>query len=125
MLLRDSYLSLLLGRRSYVLLATLLAALFTIYYQILEPANFQSFSETLRYFLSGLAALLAVVVSFNTLALRNQLSNMPNRMEALNKQLDEISNLLQPVIKQMEKNEEEESTTSYKKSTILYLVLLS
>lgn len=119
-LLGDSSVRILLGRRSYGFIAALLAVLFAIHYYILAPSNFSSFSDTLRYFLSGLAALLAVVVSFNTLALRNQLSNMPNSMEALNRQLDKISNLLQPVIKQMEKNEELEAHSSYKKSATLY-----
>lgn len=120
MLLGDSYVRILLGRRSYGLIAALLAILFAIHYYILSPSNFSSFSDTLRYFISALSTLLAVVVSFNTLALRNQLSNMPNSTEVLNRQLDKISNLLQPVIKQMENDEEQETPTSYKKSAILY-----
>lgn len=109
-----------LGRRGYGFIAALLAVLFAIFFYILAPSNFDSFSDTLRYFISGLATLLAVVVSFNTLALRNQLNNMPTSIETLNRQLDKISNLLQPVIKQMQKDEEQESPTSYKKSATLY-----
>ena len=120
MLLGDSYARILFGRRSIVFIAALLAILFAIHYYILEPSNFSSFSATLRYFISALSTLLAVVVSFNTLALRNQLSNMPNSVEVLNRQLDKISNLLQPVIKQMENDEEQETASSYKKSTTLY-----
>jgi len=78
-------------------MALSMAILFAIYYHILEPANFSSFSDTLRYFISALATVLAVVVSFNTLALRNHLNNMPTNMERLNSQLDKIANLLQPV----------------------------
>ncbi len=117
----DSTFRIILGRRGYGFIAALLVVLFTIFFFILTPGNFSSFSNTLRYFISGLATLLAVVVSFNTLALRNQLNNMPTSMEALDRQLDKISNLLQPVIKQREKNEEEQqSSSSYKKSATLY-----
>ena len=116
----DSTFRIILGRRGYGFIAALLAVLFTIFFFILTPGNFSSFSDTLRYFISGLATLLAVVVSFNTLALRNQLNNMPTSMEALDGQLNKISNLLQPVIKQREKNEEQRSSSSYKKSTTLY-----
>lgn len=119
-MLRDSNARIILGRRGYGFIAALLAALFAIFFYILDPSNFSSFSNTLRYFISGLATLLAVVVSFNTLALRNQLNNMPNSIEALDRQLDKISNLLQPIIKQMEKAEEQESSPSYKKSAALY-----
>jgi len=87
----------------------------------LTPGNFSSFSDTLRYFISGLATLLAVVVSFNTLALRNQLNNMPTSIETPDRQLDKISNLLQPVINQSEKYEEQKSSAQYKK--IAYTVL--
>lgn len=117
----DSTFRIILGRRGYGFIAALLAVLFTIFFFILTPGNFSSFSNTLRYFISGLATLLAVVVSFNTLALRNQLNNMPTSIEALDRQLDKISNLLQPVIKQKEKNEEQQSSSSsYKKSATLY-----
>lgn len=116
----DSTFRIILGRRGYGFIAALLTVLFTIFFYILEPSNFSSFSNTLRYFISGLSTLLAVVVSFNTLALRNQLNNMPNSIEALDRQLDKISNLLQPVIKQMEKGGEQESSSSYKKSVTLY-----
>jgi hypothetical protein len=109
-----------LGRRSYGLIAAIVAILFAIDYYILEPSNFISFSATLRYFVSGLATLLAVVVSFNTLALRNQLSNMPNTMQALNTQLDKISNLLQPIMKRMENDEAQGSSPSYENSATLY-----
>ncbi len=119
-MLGDSSVRILLGRRSYGLIAALVAILFAIDYYILAPSNFTSFSATLRYFVSGLATLLAVVVSFNTLALRNQLSNMPNTMDALNRQLDKISYLLQPIIKKTGNDEEEEASHSYEKSAMIY-----
>ncbi|MDQ3853773.1 MAG: hypothetical protein M3299_13165 [Thermoproteota archaeon] len=121
-MLEGSSVRIILGRRGYGFIAALLMVLFGIHFYILEPSNFSSFSNTLRYFISGLSTLLAVVVSFNTLALRNQLNNMPNSIEALDRQLNKISNLLQPVIKQGNKDEEQEpsATASYKKSVTLY-----
>lgn len=104
----DSLIRFLLGRRAYGFMALLIATLFPIYYYILEPSNFSSFSDTLRYFISALSTLLAVVVSFNTLVLRNQLKNMPTNMERLNSQLDKIANLLQPA-----EAEESNSTRQY------------
>ena len=106
-MLGDSIINIILGRRGYGFIAALLAILFGIFFYILGPSNFDSFSDTLRYFISGLSTLLAVVVSFNTLALRNQLNNMPNSIEALDRQLDKISNLLQPVIKKQRDKDEE------------------
>lgn len=121
-MLGESSIRILLGRRGYGLIAAVIAVLFAIDYYILAPSNFSSFSATLRYFVSALATLLAVVVSFNTLALKNQLSNMPNSMEALNKQLDKISDLLQPVIRQARENEKKglETHHTYDKSATLY-----
>lgn len=113
----DSTFRIILGRRGYGFIAALLTVLFTIFFYILTPGNFSSFSDTLRYFISGIATLLAVVVSFNTLALRNQLNNMPTSIEALDRQLDKISNLLQPVINQREKFEEQESSAPHKKKS--------
>ena len=120
MLSEDHLIRIILGRRGYGFIAALLSVLFAIFFYILSPSNFSSFSDTLRYFISGLSTLLAVVVSFNTLALRNQLNNMPNSIEVLERQLDKISHLLQPVINQMEKDQEQESSSSYKKSATLY-----
>jgi hypothetical protein len=60
-----SVIQVLLGRRAYGLVAFIVASLFIVYYYILEPSNFASFSDTLRYFISALSTLLAVVVSFN------------------------------------------------------------
>lgn len=120
MLLGDSFSGILLGGRSYGFIAAILAALFAINYYVLSPSNFSSFSDTLRYFISALSTLLAVIVSFNTLALRNQLNNMPNSMEALDRQLDKISNLLQPVLKQIRRTQGLELGASYEKSVTLY-----
>jgi hypothetical protein len=45
---------------------------------------------------------------------------MPNSIEALDRQLNKISKLLQPVIKQGNKDEEQEPHASYKKEATLY-----
>ncbi len=119
-LLGDSYVRIILERRGYGFIAALLAVLFGIFYYILSSSNFDSFSNTLRYFISGLSTLLAVVVSFNTLALRNQLNNMPGSLEVLDKQLDRLASVLKPIIKQQEKDEQQESSASYKKTATLY-----
>lgn len=84
--------------KGYLFLLAVEVALFFIYYYILSPSNFSSFSDTLRYFISALGTLLAVVVSFNTLALQNQLKNMTTGMDSLNKQLDNLEDILSPVL---------------------------
>lgn len=82
--------------------------LFIVYYYIISPSNFGSFSTTLRYYISALGTLLAVVVSFNTMAIQNQLKNMPTRIKSMNNQLDNIQNLLEPVFKKRKSNGENE-----------------
>ncbi len=64
-------------KKRFILLAIMEVILFVLYFYIVSPSNFGSFSDTLRYYISALGTLLAVVVSFNTLALQNQLKNMP------------------------------------------------
>lgn len=73
--------------------------LFIVYYYIVSPSNFNSFSTTLRYYISALGTLLEVVVSFNTMAIQNQLKNMPTGIKSMNTQLDNIQNLLEPIFK--------------------------
>lgn len=94
--IKDSFIRILLGRRAYGFLFLIIAPLFLLHHYILDPSNFASFSDTSRYFISALSTLLAVVVSFNTLALRNQLNNMPTDMQSLNSQLEKMTDLLQP-----------------------------
>lgn len=97
--LSDRVMNAMLETHAYAFIAAVVAALFAINYYILSPSNFDSFSTTLRYFISALAALLTVViVSFNTFALRNQLSNMPSSMGQLEKQLDKVADLVGPLL---------------------------
>ena len=93
----ESFFNLLSSAKRYAFVVAIEAALFFLYYYIVGPGNFDSFSDTLRYFISALATLLAVVVSFNTLALRNQIKNMPTSIEKLESELDKVSSLLEPL----------------------------
>lgn len=68
----NSFFNTLATNKRYILIVIIEVALFFLYYYIVSPSNFSSFSDTLRYFISALGTLLAVVVSFNTLALQNQ-----------------------------------------------------
>ncbi len=90
--------NILVTRKRYALLFAVGIALFLVFYYIVSPSNFSSFSGTLRNFISALGTLLAVVVSFNTLSLQNQLKNMPTNMKNLDEQIKKISELLQPII---------------------------
>jgi hypothetical protein len=95
----NSFFNMLSTNKRYFFIAAIEATLFFIYYYIVSPSNFSSFSNTLRYFISALGTLLAVVVSFNTLVLQSQLKNMPTNMDNLNKQLDNVENIVRPVLK--------------------------
>jgi hypothetical protein len=48
--------------------------------------------------LSALVTLLAVVVSFNTLTIQNQLKNAPKTIKELSDQLDDLRSLIEPVL---------------------------
>jgi hypothetical protein len=52
-----------------------------------------------RYYISALGILFAVAVSFNTLALQNQMKNLPRSISEVEEQVDKIENLLEPVIR--------------------------
>ena len=95
----NSFFNMLSTNKRYFFIAAIEATLFFIYYYIVSPSNFSSFSNTLRYFISALGTLLAVVVSFNTLVLQSQLKNMPTNMDNLNKQLDKVEDIVRPVLK--------------------------
>lgn len=95
----NSFFNMLSTNKRYFFIAAIEVTLFFIYYYIVSPSNFSSFSNTLRYFISALGTLLAVVVSFNTLVLQNQLKNMPTNMDNLNKQLDKVEDIVRPVLK--------------------------
>ena len=89
-------------KKRFILLIMVELVLFFLYFHIVSPSNFGSFSDTLRYYISALGTLLAVVVSFNTLALQNQMKNMPKSISEVQEQIDKIENLLEPVIRRKE-----------------------
>ncbi len=113
--MKEFFLNILVTKKHYILLALLEIMLFIVYYDVLSPANFGSFSTTLRYYLSALGTLLAVVVSFNTLALQNQLKNMPSDINAMNSQLENVQSIIEPVLKKRQKDNEKDK--EYKSNT--------
>ncbi|WP_458745991.1 hypothetical protein [Candidatus Nitrosocosmicus sp. T] len=84
-------------KKRYILLAIIEVFLFVAYFYIVSPSNFGSFSDTLRYYISALGTLLAVVVSFNTLALQNQMKNLPKDLSQVQDQVNNLNDLLRPV----------------------------
>ncbi|MDP9015950.1 MAG: hypothetical protein M3M87_04235 [Thermoproteota archaeon] len=113
--MKEFFLNILITKKHYILLALLVIMLFIVYYHVLSPSNFGSFSITLRYYLSALGTLLAVVVSFNTLALQNQLKNMPSNMNAMNSQLEHVQSIIEPVLNKRQKDNEKDK--EYKSDT--------
>jgi hypothetical protein len=105
---KDRTIGILLGRNRYAFMALVFGILFAIVYNILEPSNFQSFSATLRSFLSPLSTLLSIVVSFNTLALRSELNSMRTRRKEINEDLDRVRTMLTPALK-MDHNRQPDS----------------
>lgn len=97
-------------KKRYIILIFIEIALLVIYYIILESTNFDSFSNTLRYFISSLATLLAIVVTFNTLALQYHLKNMPENKDELDKQLNNIASLLHTLLHPKENKKFDEET---------------
>lgn len=97
-------------KKRYIILIVIEIALLIIYYIILESTNFDSFSNTLRYFISSLATLLAIVVTFNTLALQYHLKNMPEDKDELDKQLNNIASLLHTLIHTKDNKKFDEET---------------
>ena len=91
-------------KKRFILLAIMEVILFVLYFYIVSPSNFGSFSDTLRYYISALGTLLAVVVSFNTLALQNQLKNMPKDLSQVQDQIDNLDDLLMPLLSLKETN---------------------
>ena len=121
--MKEFFLNILITKKHYILLALLVIMLFIVYYHVLSPANFSSFSITLRYYLSALGTLLAVVVSFNTLALQNQLKNMPSNMDAMNSQLDNVQSIIKPVLNKRQKDNEkakEYKSNSFENASIYF-----
>jgi len=85
-------------KKRFILLAIIEAVLFALYFYIVSPSNFSSFSDIMRNYISALGTLLAVVVSFNTLALQNQLKNMPKDLSQVHDQINNLTDLLKPVL---------------------------
>ncbi|HET7643232.1 MAG TPA: hypothetical protein VFK40_06975, partial [Nitrososphaeraceae archaeon] len=88
----------LVTRKKYLLLLLIEIIYFSISYYIVSPSNFNSFSDTLRYYISALGTLLAVVVSFNTVALQNQLKNLPTNIKLLDSQLNRVETMIKPIL---------------------------
>lgn len=91
-------------KNGFILLAIIERVLFALYFYIVSPSNFGSFSDTLRSHMSALGTLLAVVVSFNILALQNQLKNMPKNISQVQDQLNNLEDLLMPILSVKESN---------------------
>lgn len=90
-------------KKRFILLTIIEVVLFALYYYIVSPSNFGSFSDTLRNYISALGTLLAVVVSFNTLALQNQLKKMPEDLSQVQDQIKSLENLLDPLMQVKER----------------------
>lgn len=112
--MQQFFINVLVTRWHYVFLALVEIALFIVYYYIISPSNFGSFSITLRYYLSALGTLLAVVVSFNTLVIQNQLKNMPTDIKSMENQLNKIQSFLDPVFNKSKSDSDlREETTDF------------
>lgn len=110
------FFNLLVTRKKYLLLLIIEVIYFSISYYIVAPSNFSSFSDTLRYYISALGTLLAVVVSFNTVALQNQLKNLPTNIKLLDSQLNRVETMIRPVLSQNKENEKWNKSFNNKKS---------
>lgn len=100
------FFTLLVTRKKYILLLIIEILYFSVSYYIVSPSNFGSFSDTLRYYISALGTLLAVVVSFNTVALQNQLKNLPTNIKLLDNQLKRVETMIKPILSQNKENED-------------------
>jgi hypothetical protein len=92
------FFNLLVTKKKYFLLLIIEVLYFALSYYIVSPSNFNSFSDTLRYYISALGTLLAVVVSFNTVALQNQLKNLPTNIKLLDSQLNRVETMIKPIL---------------------------
>lgn len=111
----------LVTRSRYILLAIVVSLSFIVYYNAISPSNFSSFSSTIRYYVPALGTLLAIVVSFNTLALQNQLKDMPIGIEILQRQLDKVDILIPDVLKKRNKDNEKEIPNTFEKSSDYFI----
>lgn len=81
-------------------------------------SNLYSFQNIFNSFIRALAALLAIVVSFNTLALQNEMKNMSTSIEEFNRQQDKIEKILKPLL--TDKIKDETATTFDTKENYIY-----
>ena len=109
------FFTLLVTRKKYILLLIIEILYFSVSYYIVSPSNFGSFSDTLRYYISALGTLLAVVVSFNTVALQNQLKNLPTNIKLLDSQLNRVETMIKPILSQNKENKYEKKNTNRSK----------
>ncbi len=81
-----------------VLIFSLLIISFLIAnYLLIQPENFGTFSQVMPYFISGLAALLAIVIGFNNYSMQNETNSMASELKRLEEELDRIEDLLRPL----------------------------
>ena len=115
--LSNLFFDVLVTRKKYLLLLIVEVIYFGISYYIVSPSNFGSFSDTLRYYISALGTLLAVVVSFNTVALQNQLKNLPTNIKLLDSQLNRVETMIKPILSQNKENKDEENNNTSKEKS--------
>jgi hypothetical protein len=111
------FFNLLVTRKKYLLLLIIEIIYFSISYYIVSPSNFNSFSDTLRYYISALGTLLAVVVSFNTVALQNQLKNLPTNIKLLDSQLTRVQDMIKPILSDSKENDERKNNSRLKEQS--------
>jgi hypothetical protein len=110
--LSNLFFNILVTRKKYLLLLIIEIMYFGISYYIVSPSNFNSFSDTLRYYISALGTLLAVVVSFNTVALQNQLKNLPTNIKLLDSQLSRVQDMIKPILSYSEEDDKRNDNNS-------------
>jgi hypothetical protein len=111
------FFNLLVTRKKYLLLLIIEIIYFSISYYIVSPSNFNSFSDTLRYYISALGTLLAVVVSFNMVALQNQLKNLPTNIKLLDSQLTRVQDMIKPILSDSKENDEKKNNNPLKEQS--------
>ncbi len=85
--------------KRYIFIIFIQTILFVVFYYLaIISLNFDSFRNTIDSFIRALAALLAIVVSFNILALRNEMKSMYTNIEEFDKQQKKMENLLKPLL---------------------------
>ncbi len=113
--LTNLFFNILVTRKRCFLLLIIEILYFVISYYIVDPSNFGSFSDTLRYYISTLGTLLAVVVSFNTVALQSQLKNLPTNIKLLNSQLNRVETMIKPILSPQNKQNEKWNKNLFEK----------